>query len=605
MDIKYVMAAPGMGKTMGAVNMMHAHLQAIQSDPSAGSIFYVAPSRQLLKQTWNNLLAQLGSAGNSDLFKQCKYIVGSKIKGTAAVAARLYAHLDVCESSIVFITHNGFLKLRNHPRFANTTVIFDETRQWVTPVSNIRFSAETRRLFDELFTTHKLNGGALCTVSANQIDINEVRRSLRSTADDRAYSALLAFHKLISIDPKYGEPRVSAYGALTRTKNSTYTMVKVEVPYLPFRGFKDVYVLSARFKSSQMFHLLYKESVENPNLRLVDYSRAFLSKWIPNPSVVSQKVANRYRKMVIVPLLGNDDRVLSVHALNAGFIARSMPAQADAQWFKDSLVELREAESTGSPEAASNQLRQVYGVTTDIMSWMLDSSLAIHEKWVRRNPCGVLPLTFTNHGDQKQSFEFYSRKDRMLWVNHADSRGSNGYMNSNAVFYLTAVNAHPIVKQVLDFLSVKKLPDGIDPYDCNQDYVVDSALQCIGRGSVRDQESDRPMLVVVPTIQLANYLKASLTARKRSGGRVLEYAPHVDLRFVNTVGMALQSTVSLNMKHKLPGTDYLTEEETKRLAAIRTAKTRARKAGDTERFDALEAERIAIRTQAAGRVSSK
>lgn len=603
MDIKYVAAAPGMGKTLSAIRYMRDHLERIEAGEPVGTIFYVAPSKNLLRQTWTGLERALRKSDPA-LIRRCKYIVGSKLKKAQPVPSRVYDHMDAHPASIVFLTHMGFLTLRTHPRFAETTVVFDETRVWVTPVSNIKLDAATHSLFRALFRTERIGEGSLCTVAANEVNIAEIRKSLGFLGGDRAYSALLNFHRLISTDHKYGEPRVSAYGAMRKNKDDTHTLVKVEVPYLPFRGFRDVIVLSARFKSSQMFHLLYHDLTRNPTDRLVDDTVPFLTKWMPDFRSVSLRVAQRYREVVIVPLLGNDDRVLSMTALEQGFIAKHVPKRSDANWFKGALEELRDAESTNNPDAKSNSLRVSYGATTRIMDWMLSAALYIHKKWSEKYPCNELPLVFTNHEEQKQEFDFFPQKRKMVWVNHANSRGSNDYMESNAVFYLTAVNAHPVVADVLDMLAVSKrrLPPGVNQYDSNQDYVVDSALQCLGRGCVRDHSSPerKPMLVVVPTVQLAEYLKAALTVRL-NGGKKVEFSPTVDYRFVEKIGMSLQTTVALNSRPLKKGSLFLTKDETKRLDAIKTQKSRAKKAGDTAKYNRLESERIAIRTAAAQR----
>jgi hypothetical protein len=81
------------------------------------------------------------------------------------------------------------------------------------------------------------------------------------------------------------------------------------------------------------------------------------------------------------------------------------------------------------------------------------------------------------------------------------AEGRNDFMEANVVCFLAAVNPQPVLARLLNALLSNQ------GYDSDEDYVVDKAVQCVGRGNVRDHKCKSPMLAIVATRGLAYRLK--------------------------------------------------------------------------------------------------
>ena len=135
-DIKYVQSMPGVGKTQAAINLMYQHLlyTGTRKDPGT-RILYVAPTITLLLQTYKDLMEKVYDTNRSslELYTTCLYS-GRIGTHTRDIGSRIMAAFDDPNKRVIFITHHSFLELRSHPEFQNTTVVFDEDRQWVAAV---------------------------------------------------------------------------------------------------------------------------------------------------------------------------------------------------------------------------------------------------------------------------------------------------------------------------------------------------------------------------------------------------------------------------------------------------------------------------------------
>jgi hypothetical protein len=85
------------------------------------------------------------------------------------------------------------------------------------------------------------------------------------------------------------------------------------------------------------------------------------------------------------------------------------------------------------------------------------------------------------------------------------------------VALLAGVNPEPVISRVLQAY----LPE----YDPDEDYIIDKAVQTIGRGSIRSSNSTERMMAIVPTYELALRL-----VNRMSG------YPLIDLVFAKKMG---------------------------------------------------------------------
>jgi hypothetical protein len=115
---------------------------------------------------------------------------------------------------------------------------------------------------------------------------------------------------------------------------------------------------------------------------------------------------------------------------------------------------------------------------------------------------------YTNYDFDADYFQFLS-------VGQVEGR--NEFQNADIVAFLPAVNPEPDVAQLLNAL----LPG----YDSDEDYVVDKAIQSLGRGNIRNHGTDSEMLAIVSTSKLAEKISARM-----------QHYPRVDLGVTERLG---------------------------------------------------------------------
>jgi len=606
-DIKYVQSMPGVGKTQAAINFMYQHLLSLGTDRDPGTrILYVAPTITLLLQTYKGLMDKIYGAGHSHLESCTACIYSGRIGAHAQdINSRIMAAFNDSSKRVIFITHHSFLELRSHPEFPKTTVIFDEDRQWVAAVSKVNFSSHDKRLFDKMFRTVFLSSD-IRKVFPNPMTSREARTEIARVNDARTFDRLWKFHCRISPGPDGSPPRVSGYGALSKHVDGTYQVVQVEIPFRPFEGFRDAFVLSANFDRSQMFFLLLRDQSQGARIRLIDYTETFLAKYLPEAAIRRVQAQARYKRVVLIPLLNNDADMLSITSLSRGFIGEKFP-DVPREWFKAQLARLRELEAIQSPNVHEHVLRKKHGIHSNIVEWLCEASVSARNMWmqnlIRRKPSvrgnadafrAERPLVFTNYGEEEKAYRRWSGSSDTVYLEHAQARGMNEWISANTIFYLAAVNADPKVRQVLETLTKGLVNQRTGcGYDSNFDYSVANALQCLGRGNVRNHRSRSTMLVMVPTLRMAEYLKEAMYD-----------LPTIDTSFMKSHSFSLFSTTRFGGNRK-PGSSSLTTKDRKRLDAIKTAISRARKVDDKERIQKLEEERRLIWGRAAQAESAK
>ncbi len=597
--IYYISSIPGTGKTEAALAFMVDHLQKVLAGKSTDRIIYAVPSIGLLSQSQQRIVAliqaRFSAAKARELISLCSFVVADDLRTfeRTPVAQKTYQKLDEGKH-LLFLTHQGFLLLRNHPTFKDTIVIFDEDRPWVSKVSNVIFEEDTLPLFDALFEVQAIEN-SICRLVPKKITSRAALKSIHRMSEAKVFNILYSLHRRISPD-RHGNPaRASAYGAVQRiAKSGSYRAVQVETPSKPFEGFKAAYILCANFARSQMWHLMYRDQLRGADIRLIDYTEPFLLRWAPELHARKLAIAHRYKKVVIIPLLANDDKILTSTAVGNGFIAKTFPGEVDPHWFKLKLRELRKAEQDPFDGNVSDfTLRKDFHIHASLPEWMIAAAREARQHWadslVARRPALASqkeqflkskPLVFLNYGDM---FRCKQRDydGEFEWLEHAKARGMNRWSDANTIFYLAAVNADPVVSNVLSMLTRKPKSYLGEQYDVNYDYLGASLLQCAGRGNVRNHNSKSTMLVIVPTLRTAEYLKSLM----------LDF-PSIYTGFAESNPWFLYSTIRFNgMK---VGSSKLTAEERRRLASIKSQLSRAKKQKRTDEIERLVAERDAI-----------
>ena len=187
MNLNYISVPPGTGKTTAALAYIADHVRRGMAEKEPGYVFYVAPTVDLLRQSYTNLanllpnddtLFMATSGGKTDR------TVADKIAGILN-GSNQYAKPFV-PGSVLFITHAAFLGLRDNAKFAHTTVFFDESRKWVDSPKRVDLSNGGKEAFENLFKSAPIGDG----------QISEMIPRIQTTPTRLRISELEALHKI-------------------------------------------------------------------------------------------------------------------------------------------------------------------------------------------------------------------------------------------------------------------------------------------------------------------------------------------------------------------------------------------------------------------------
>jgi hypothetical protein len=589
--INYVSASPGTGKTKAAIEFMRRHIERGSRGKRPGYIFYVAPTRELLKQTILNLEKVIPK---QQMLRRVRAAYSTGSVAASNIDEQVYRILDgyandgsrtkeFPEGSIIFLTHQTFIELRDHPKFANTTVIFDEARQWVTMVDHMKLEGSAEKFFNELFDLVSLDtwGVPHKTIRVIQaVNIPEERKVklLSGSKSARVFKELDALHRQLL--KKDGVPtRMEAY-AMIHGRGSSKRMIQVKLPSSPFVGFQRVFILSAAFTTSQMFHLLLREGVP-----LNDATEAFMDQYLEGGyKKVSETVASRHSHVVILPLMA-DGGMPAIGQLHNGVLIPSdemLSVNDGVSKLQISMGDVRSALSLVRNPGTGNlswKQKKALGLlrtkkcVTDILKWQLKKSDTIARKWFSKHGRPSKGVLFVNEDFRGYKYD----TDLFEYLSHAKAEGRNDFQESNLIVFLAAVNPRPELARVLDVL----LRD-LD-YNSDEDYVVDRAIQCLGRGNVRNHNAkDAKMLVIVPTRGLAYRIK------NRMGGH-----PKVLDAYTEKLGNYFTWNYASSRAAKARAVDEMSPDDQREL---RVYLHRARKKDETDKIAKFE-KRIAQLTK--------
>ncbi len=611
MKIHYVSQVPGIGKTHWAIRRI-AQLCARKNS----ICFYVAPTHELLEQVKANLQEELDAFNvqNSLIVISSQTADGltigqaaSHVLGQSPVSSIRAAK----KGDVIFMTHEGFYRV-DGSTFTDcgkhSIVFFDEAKREVTSGTALFLSEARLRRFQRFFLRGDRVGSyyrGMPLASTTFEDIEPELNTFLATIPSPRTRA-----NVISILQDIYNSRLSVY--LTSKGKRFYS---VSTPTHVFSQMKRVYIMSAYFENSQMYHLL-----KDRGFQLVDYTMK-----VPGVKSRLKALRARYKKATILPLTNNEtvltkdqlsslivpvDQVahvrdlLSVHGITKRDLAIITKARTGRRLDFDEKY----------PHAKLVQRLQDMGCSFAPIDYYLGLAKKAVSRWKHRTP-GQPLLVFAN--------SVYERRiDRTPGLESCSVavRGINKYKERHAVAFIAAINPEAQHRNLLEAL----LPPD---YDVNRDFVVDVCLQAINRCSLRSAESDHPVLIIVPDLQLAQYVKEGLHGLPKIAKPLdSKYANPSLHRTVNGKGArraaslgSLLSQVRL-YRLKIKKTSSLEEKEvlerklellqariekfpaealtlTKRLESLRTLLRRHRAKGSEDRIPELEAEIQQVQTR--------
>jgi len=525
--VRYVSAPPGTGKTNASLEFMRRHILAGLDGKPVGYVFYVAATVELLQQTISNL-ERLVPATTHFMFRSIYATEQDKFSGYT-VTSKILAVLDdkavgtkkaipFTHGSILFMTHAAFIELRRHPKFADTIVIFDEARKWADVSEKISFDdPSVEELFHTLFRTEFLKDPVtgkkvenLCSITPKYIPQNQMAQLVSNKPTAKAFNQLHHLHA--SLTPEGDEPiRMRVFGAV-QGKGRSRELIKLVLPSQPFVGFKRVFILSADFETSQMYHLLKLDGTDTR-----DVTEEFMERYTNDGYVKALRtIQARYKKLTIVPLLDIDD-MPSKYAFNGGIIMpddlmlrfkdRMEALKLNTRHLRDIVAHIR-TPHLNRGELQPEQLKmlrfiQENNCQLDITGWMVDRCHRLAKSWTKKHTPVEPGVIIVNKDFQK--YELDEKYFRYMDIGKVE--GNNAHQHANVVAFLGAINPTPLLAQLMRIL--------MPHYDADEDYVVDKAIQSIGRGNIRNHHSSEEMLAVVSTTGLAKRISKRMRSHPR------------------------------------------------------------------------------------------
>lgn len=592
--VNYISAQPGTGKTRAAIELMKRHIKKGYSRYRVGYVFYVAPTVELLQQTIDNLEVALeykdiycemihkvvgdtsrrsGKQGDYTEVKVQKVLDGEAQGREEAV--------DFSHGSVLFITHVTFLKLQTHSKFKDTTVIFDESRKWAAMLDKIKMTPAIDELFNKLFVTAplKVNGVTYDYIhhlyAKPEVSHNQTVKFIKEHEQAEEYKPLRHLWNLLL--PKKDSPSRMQVFVLPQGKGSKKQIIQVTLPSNPFVGFKKVYVLSAAFKSSEMCHLMIMEGCA-----MIDDTDQFMSKYLGEKKYLLAKgiMFQRNACLNITPLTDHN-KAPSKNKLDHGILIKKefvIP-------FRNKMSELSlTAEDLYTIIAIKRkilrgrltpqqkelfQFIQEIGCQTDILKWQIEKSEKIAKIWMNKREYVGPGLIFVN-SDRIDSIKNVNEKV-FKFMSTGLAEGRNEFQYANVICFLAAINPNPILARLLNALLKHQ------GYDSDEDFVVDKAIQCIGRGNIRSHKKEdklKKMLAIVPSKWLAERIYARLneapTIRYSDISKLGDYVVwdgNKKKKEERDAGEVLQD---LKMKNKLRLAKHLKDPLNKKIANLRS-----------------------------------
>ena len=544
-SVSYVSAQPGTGKTRAAVEFMRRHIKRGSRGESIGYMFYVAPTKELLEQTISNLERKLKQ--EQRLLEMIHIVVSDSDRSSKAgdyTEIKVQRVLDgyaqgreqasaFVEGSVLFLTHATFLKLQTHPKFKDTTVIFDESRKWATMPGKIDMTPSVEKLFNKLFTTTPLEvAGRVYGIhrlhARPDVRYNQTSDMINSHAQGEGYKPLRQLWSLLL--PKVGVPVRQQVFVAPQGQGEKREFIQINLPSNPFVGFKRVFVLSAAFRSSEMYHLMLMEGCE-----IVDVTEEFMDKFLGENGHTRAKGTMLLRNACLhIAPLADYNQAPSKSKLTSGLLIRKEVIEEFRQRMDDleltsedlyTIVSHIKKRVRGRLTPSQQELlefMQETGCQTDILKWQVAQAQVLAKEWMsKRDPVGP-GVMFINKGFEQALKGMDDKLFRPLSTGLAEGR--NDFQAANVVCFLAAINPNPVLARLLDALLKHQ------GYDSDEDFVVDKAIQCIGRGNIRShREKDRlkKMLAIVPSQWLADRIYARMnqapTIRYNDIGRLGNY----------------------------------------------------------------------------------
>lgn len=521
--IYYLNVLPGVGKTTWAITEMCLRMQAKEL-----ITLYVAPTLNLLKQVRNDLLA-LAETQMKSPQKLIRLIESESNSGGygswMSVSEKLHLSLEGGTSvfdgkgikprskaplgTIIFITHEAFLKRAKIDK-TNVAVIFDEARKFVTRPEEIMLkSPEEEKWFSKLLVEGSV---PLSYSDGTPTEFNKVvRAKIPKTLNKKLKStdARLQFKEITAITTIIKNPDIDLYVSTNEKKwrRTKFRFHQVVIPTNIFIGFKEVILMSAFLKDSQMWHFLEL----NPDVELVDIQLEGPYVWAVNRSIFqrSKQIKNKLTLVTIIPLT-RQNNLTSITRYDNGLLVPEhaefiLKLALEKEGYTDTKDVLRLLNSrdhlvlTPKIKRVLTMLDE-YGVKQDAFDWYCQTALKVVNNLAKAGKIKRKPLAVAN---VKGGRDIYVRTNYPQFeVIPLSNQGMNIYQKHNCMFFSAALNPDRESQHLYRALLPK--------YNFALDHVAEACVQSATRLSIRDTSSTQRNYIIVPDLAMANLLRQKL-----------------------------------------------------------------------------------------------
>lgn len=578
--LNYLSVLPGAGKTHWAINKI------LSNTPESGFIsFYVAPTINLLKEVNKKLESKLKGSGRSIHFITSQDKVAF-IKSSVRVQHELNATLP---GDVFLITHKMYENLSQFPYELKMQIclIFDEASEFDIQQKEITLDYTAGRFFkrhakaylflkdpDSFDYSKVIKNETVHPTISSELFMKYRRMSLSSNHLEK-YKSTYGLDSMYKILELMNDKRYSVY-ALERKKR--FCFFSFLSPDFAFDSISEVYLMSAFFELSELYHILSRNYV------LIDRSSEINKKR-------AARIKENYRNIHIIPLT-NSEKLLSSNLLKHYL---SFPELKDEELEKaDTALEKITESLTNNIQYKKEDIRspRKYSYSANLMR-VLDYTLNHEEKkrksidlvtlqeyrkedYELRNPIIKLSMMAKKVASRINNSVTINKKPLLIinnfsmehikpWKIEEDfeiisvkSHGLNTYSDRNFLAFLIALNPVPTTKSFyLEF---------IPNYNAEKQRVAATALQALARLSVRKSRNSDPVYMVVysdKTASLINetmkmYLGYDLNIQTIDS---LYYNPNYIIPMQNTVGCMITGSERDLTSRKSKRKDYLKTKE--------------------------------------------
>jgi len=514
-DLNYISVLPGSGKTHWAINRI------LNNDASTGFItLYVAPTVKLLREVHKNLLEKIEKHK-----RQVKLICSEDSVSSVLLSNQFKNKLaNAKEGDVFLITHALYSNLSEFPYGIKQKIclLFDEASEFSIQHTGLKLDYDTALYFRdnvnaELYLKSPDAYESLKTKKAGYKVPADIFFDYRKMYVPK-WSRKRKYHDTPNFNSKNTNTEVNSL--IKRMKDNRFSVYAIEQssrfsffnfmsPDFAFSGINEVFLMSAFFELSELFHILSK------NYHLIDRSAEVEPERI-------EEIRQNYKRLRLVPVTSSN-RLLSSFLLKKCLsFSETLPqkaidkAEAQLNEILKIYKEALEGQNENNALLADLQNEADFNIKqkdyvkyvlpflskrvdpTDLkypIFKILERGLMITNKIKTETK----PLLVVNNFQTRFVTEEVHNKAELISVK---SHGLNVYSDKKVLMFFAALNPSPAIKR---FYS-----EYIPNFSIPKQWIAANALQAVARTSLRLPENKDKIYLILYSEKTAKLIQETL-----------------------------------------------------------------------------------------------